>query len=299
MFCIKMTCDDYTLISHSVPLEESKERIKAMVQQELQSYHRHDFKRVQNSTMIDAECRQKICEWSYRIVDHFRIDREIVLSSWYFIDRFLCSEVQICEPTMMRLLSMSALLLASKISGSRELTMSCMSSLSSNISVDVLTKMEVLLLRSLKWKVHPPTAKAVIRELMGLLAIKIDNYEVLKKVSEHAHFFAELSVFDSELASISVVEVAIASLLNALKLAGKSELSVVGESFFDDCRGMLKTQHVIGDIEFVQNLLWEVFLANEESAILRSNLTDTEPEAKRRRQDTRTCSPVSSMQYNP
>ena len=126
----------------------------AMVQQELQSYRRHDFKRMPNPSMIDAECRQKICEWSYRVVDHFRIDREVVLSSWYFIDRFLCNKVQVCKPTMMRLLSMSALLLASKISGSRDLTMSCMSNLSSNISVDVLTKMEVLLLRSLKWKVH-------------------------------------------------------------------------------------------------------------------------------------------------
>ena len=42
----------------------------------------HDF-------VVDDTCRQKMCEWSYRIVDHFDGHRSLVAIAQNFVDRFL------------------------------------------------------------------------------------------------------------------------------------------------------------------------------------------------------------------
>ena len=39
--------------------------------------------------LVDDNCRQKMCEWSYRIVDHFKGSRELVCIAQNFVDRFL------------------------------------------------------------------------------------------------------------------------------------------------------------------------------------------------------------------
>ena len=38
---------------------------------------------------VDGHCRQKMCEWSYRIVDHFSGSRKLVAIAQNFVDRFL------------------------------------------------------------------------------------------------------------------------------------------------------------------------------------------------------------------
>ena len=37
---------------------------------------------------VDTVCREKMCEWSYRVCDHFQCDREIVAVSFSYLDRF-------------------------------------------------------------------------------------------------------------------------------------------------------------------------------------------------------------------
>jgi hypothetical protein len=39
--------------------------------------------------IVDDLCRQKMCEWSYRIVDHFSGSRELVAIAQNYVDRFL------------------------------------------------------------------------------------------------------------------------------------------------------------------------------------------------------------------
>ena len=39
--------------------------------------------------VVDNTCRQKMCEWSYRIVDHFDGHRSLVAIAQNFVDRFL------------------------------------------------------------------------------------------------------------------------------------------------------------------------------------------------------------------
>jgi len=45
----------------------------------------------QGDARIDEYCREQIVEWSFRVVDYFRIDREVVALSLSFLDRFLAT----------------------------------------------------------------------------------------------------------------------------------------------------------------------------------------------------------------
>lgn len=43
----------------------------------------------QQDFLVDDLCRQKMCEWSYRIIDTFNGRRELVAMAQNYIDRFL------------------------------------------------------------------------------------------------------------------------------------------------------------------------------------------------------------------
>jgi len=134
------------------------------------------------------EFRARICEWSYRVVDHCNIDREVVLTSVYFFDKFLSSQATGCNSNFIQLIAMTSLFLASKLYGPKPsaISMEYLASLSrSEFTTGHLTQMEMLLLRSLKWHVHPPTAKAAVQELLALIAITHSIGEaVLKDISK-------------------------------------------------------------------------------------------------------------------
>ena len=310
MFNIKMSNDRHLSLP-STNREEIQERIAAMYQQERTNYARHDYMNMRDSedgetnnegntrNRVSLECREKICEWSYRVVDHFGIDREVVLTSWNFIDRFLSTQ-QECNTTLFKLLAMTSLLLASKLYGSRRLSMQYLVELSrSEFSVGHMMQMEVLLLRTLKWHVHPPTVKAVIRDLLGLLSPMVDDV-VLKKVSEYAHFFAELSVYDMSLVGVEAADIALASLLNALNWIDESDLSdSVRLSFIEGACCILKTDHACEDIQFVEKKLWEVYSKTEECALSSATCTHEEPVSKRQRREDGDRSPITVMSTTP
>jgi hypothetical protein len=65
-------CHDYIMSS----------RIEKQCLPQMQSDPDQDF-------IVDQLCRQKMCEWSYRIVDHFNGSRELVAIAQNYVDRFL------------------------------------------------------------------------------------------------------------------------------------------------------------------------------------------------------------------
>jgi hypothetical protein len=287
MLRVRICNNDEFLPFQPAVKKEIQERIEVMMQQELTTYQRHDLLNLM-VFQTDREYRAKICDWCYSMVDQYNIDREAVLSSWYFIDRFLCTHQKEYEPKFIKLLSMVALLLASKLSSPRRISMHYLSKLSqSEFSVDALSKMERLLLQTLKWNLHPPSAKAVIRELVGFLATTIDENSA-KLVSKYAHFFAELSVYDTELARKQIMSIASAALLNALELTGlpKTHYSSIKRSLLNDFPRSITND----DIEFSQKMMWAVFCKTQECALTRAL---DKPLTKKRRHGTKSHSPVT------
>lgn len=296
--------------SSSDCLIELSERIALLMKQDMGVCSRQHEERLSSSSQrlpvyaMDPKRRRLIGEWFYKVADRFQLDRDVVLTAFSFVDRLLINERQALNPSLLRLLSVTAMLLSAKLHASREVTMKLMACLSLEVHASLLAKMELLLLRSLKWQVHSPTAKTAIRELVRLLAPRLNNYRLLQQVSDNAHYFAELGVLNPKLVGEPIFKVAISSILNALNLTGIPEMPTIIQKFLDDCSNILGTQNceVISNLcleqaSLVQDLLWSDYLINIECAVLRphSDSIDEEPTPKRTRRD----SPVSPMHIFP
>ena len=70
----------------------------------------YDEDESEESTEVDAVCREKMCEWSYRVCDHFHVPRDMVAISFSYLDRFLdrCQ----CDRTTFKLAAMTTLYMA-------------------------------------------------------------------------------------------------------------------------------------------------------------------------------------------
>lgn len=71
--------------------------------------------------LVDDLCRQKMCEWSYRIVDHFNGSRELVAIGQNYVDRFL--DKYRCDCTAYKLASITSLYLAVKVHNRKPFSM--------------------------------------------------------------------------------------------------------------------------------------------------------------------------------
>lgn len=118
-------------------LPDLKERLEVLLSQETGQYRQVDYvgqklprdKRAQieatnsvcNNTSntspslddVNARWREKICEWSYQVVDHFDFSREIVCISLSYLDRFL--SVRRADQKIFQLAAMTTLYIAIKL----------------------------------------------------------------------------------------------------------------------------------------------------------------------------------------
>jgi hypothetical protein len=77
---------------------------------------------------VDVVCREKMCDWSYRVADHFRTDRETVAYSFSFLDRFVdhcCT-----DRTAYKLAAMTTLYLATKMFNNKIISIASLAELS-------------------------------------------------------------------------------------------------------------------------------------------------------------------------
>lgn len=95
---------------------------------------------------INDVWREKICEWSYQVVDHFDFSREVVSISMHYLDRYLATRV--VDKKVFQLAAMTTLYLAIKLYESAKLSMSSMIELSRGyFTVEQMISMESLILR--------------------------------------------------------------------------------------------------------------------------------------------------------
>ena len=100
----------------------------------------------QSSGEINESWREKICEWSYQVIDHFDFSREVVMVSMNLLDRYLASRP--VNKKTFQLAAMTCLFLAIKLNEPGKLTMASMIALSRGyFRVDQMAAMEVSILR--------------------------------------------------------------------------------------------------------------------------------------------------------
>mmetsp|Transcript_13440 Transcript_13440/g.19234 ORF Transcript_13440/g.19234 Transcript_13440/m.19234 type:complete len:400 (+) Transcript_13440:80-1279(+) len=159
--------------------------------------------------------REKICEWSYQVIDHFDFNREIVTISLNYLDRFLNSRP--VNKKVFQLAAMTTLYLAIKLFEPGTLKMSSLIELSRGyFSVHHIAAMEETILRSLFWKVHPVTPLCFIRHLLFLLPRGSCTQNVKHDIMELSRFLTELSVCDYYFVTHKPSSIGLAALLNAI-----------------------------------------------------------------------------------
>ena len=146
------------------------DRLEVMLKQEASAYKTEDYlsldwqQRLSAKTPVD-DCglssegssqssagtinetwREKICEWSYQVIDHFDYSREVVMISMNLLDRYLAH--QSVNKKVFQLAAMTCLFIAIKLNEPGKLTMSSMIELSRGyFRVDQMAAMEISILR--------------------------------------------------------------------------------------------------------------------------------------------------------
>ena len=150
---------------------------------------------------IDKYCREQICLWPFRVVDYFRMDREVVSVSLSFLDRFLCKCS--CDRSTFKLAATTTHYMAVKVVHPQKLgDLGILSDLSrGEFEMKDGADMEAHILDCLTLKVHPPTAAAFSMIWLDYIQLELPHND-LEDLYSNTSFFVELAVCDYFFASL-------------------------------------------------------------------------------------------------
>jgi len=228
-------------------------------------------------TQIDDYCREQIVEWSFRVVDYFRIDREVVVFSLSILDRFLA--ICKCDRSTFKLAATTTLHLAVKLLHPCKLgELGILSDLSrGEFDMKDVASMENHILKSLNWKLHPPTAIAFSNLLLDYFFASQDVDMVptdIEDLYDISSFFTELAVCDYYFVGLTPSSVGIASIINALEGMFGPENKIAPRILKTASRMKIDQNQ---DLSRTTHRLWELYERSEECA-LHNNLDPMDDE---------------------
>lgn len=221
----------------------------------------------QGDARIDEYCREQIVEWSFRVVDYFRIDREVVAVSLSILDRFLATCQ--CDRSTFKLAATTTLHLAVKLLHPCKLAdLGILSDLSrGEFDMHDVAEMESHILQGLKWNLHPPTPNAfstlfldciVLDESINMTGADMDD------LHDISSFFTELAVCDYYFVRVSPSEIALAAIINALEGMFGHQNKYAAQILLAARR--LNIYHN-QDLSAASHRLWELYERSEECAL--------------------------------
>ena len=198
---------------------------------------------------VDALAREKMIDWKYRVADHYNISREVVAVSTSILDRYV--DCRYCDQKTFKLAAMVSLHLSAKVNCHTELSLPKLVQLSrGEFTVVDMQEMEVNLLKTLRYRVNPPTCQTYIQSLIHM--VPSSHESITRAIYDRSTFFAELSLFDYTFATKQRSLVAIAALLNAIEGVSEGLASEECEKVF------LSRIQQCTDLEFMSDVLDEV-----------------------------------------
>ena len=218
-------------------------------------------------TQIDDYCREQIVEWSFRVVDYFHIDREVVVVSLSMLDRFLA--ICKCDRSTFKLAATTTLNLAVKLLHPCKLgELGILSDLSrGEFDMKDVALMEKHILDSLNWKLHPPSSIAFCNILLDYF-FSSNNVDMIHTDIEDLYdissFFTELAVCDYYFVGLTQSTVAVASIINALEGMFGPE-NKIAPRILSCANNMDLYQHQ--DLTQITHRLWELYERSEECAL--------------------------------
>jgi hypothetical protein len=171
------------------------------------------------SAPVDVECRFRMSEWCYQIVDFCKFRRDSVAIAMSCLDRFLCSPAGreiFLDRSKFQLAAMTALYSTVKIHEPEAMDPNLIASLSRGVfNTDQVEAMEVVMLNAVQWRMNPPTAIAFIHQFFDLIPSHLVSEESREAVIELAKFQTELVVSDADFIAVNPSSVALGALMNA------------------------------------------------------------------------------------
>jgi hypothetical protein len=188
-----------------------------------------------SSSKVNMECRDILCSWCFRVVDHFRKPRHVVASAMSFLDRFSSKHAD-CARGTYQLVAITSLYLALKLEEGGRIRDSdyrsqhdlCYRDVLAHLTNDGITfkhilKMEIVLLQTFGFYTNPPLITTFVVDYIELLPLMghPDLFFVEEQHKEalvnKANSFTDMAVLDGSLSTARPSLVALACTLNAIR----------------------------------------------------------------------------------
>jgi hypothetical protein len=204
-------------------LSDQIDRFRAMKKQEQTHYAYRNYIRNPQSTLISSqtkdliEWREKICQWTYSVIDHFELHRETVAISIDLFDRFIATRGNRCDGDLALIISLTTLYIAIKIHERKRIKLSTLTQLSrGQFRAKDIELMELDILQALSWLVHPPTVSEFVTLYLKFLPPEVQG-PVRSEIFEQTRYLGELAVCDPFFIEHDSSTIAFAAILNVLE----------------------------------------------------------------------------------
>mmetsp|Transcript_20993 Transcript_20993/g.58110 ORF Transcript_20993/g.58110 Transcript_20993/m.58110 type:complete len:346 (+) Transcript_20993:102-1139(+) len=186
------------------------------------------------AVVVDMDCRTKMAQWCYKVIDFCNFDRETVAIAMNTLDRFMNNHhasTQACltDRRQYQLAAMTSLYQAVKIHEPEAMDPALIAKIShGTYTVAEIEAMEVQLLMGVAWRVNTPTTLAFARLLLELLSNGqsenddeglLDEF-ALETVYHLVKIQSEAAVMEYDFMAIPPSVVAYAAIHNALLALG-------------------------------------------------------------------------------
>ena len=266
---------------HAADKTDIMSAIEAMRFQEDAAYHCTDYLSNNDNdnndkTRVNQDCRRKMIEWCYQVVDYCKFNRETVSIAISLLDRYLDSpagQEVLGNRKVFQLVSMTCLYTAVKVHEPEAMEPKTIAGLSRGAyTEEQVTKAELQILMGVKWRVNPPTAMAFVQHYLSLLFSTLTTLSAKDKVAllNVARFQTELAVYDYTLSSVQASRVALAAVANAMHSVG---LSVETQEAF--LCGLARLLRIREDAHDVQMKLYEAVQSASVTLLPRNSIAES------------------------
>jgi len=207
---------------------------------------------------IDSDCRVKMSEWCYQVVDFCKFRRETVAIGMSYLDRYLCTpkgRSALCNRKEYQLAAMTALYIAIKLHEPLEMETSLLADLSRGCYTEMeFVDMECIMLQAIKWRVNGPTCLSFVAHFLALLPSAVHR-SVADSIMEYSRFMTELAVAEQSFVTFKPSEVALAAVLNAVEGMDKTLFPIKTQAKFIrylERYGELSGTHWRSNVEKIQ-----------------------------------------------
>lgn len=248
----------------------------------------------QQQRPVDKECRSKMAEWCFQVVDFCKFNRETVSIAMNYLDRFLMTAPDaILNRKTFQLAAMTCLYTAIKVHEPEAMEPQVIASLSRGAyTEDEVTAMERRIVMAIQWRMNPPTAMAFVHHFMTFCGngTPASNADIL----ELAKFQTELAAANYNLiCAVPASTIAFAALSNALQ-----QCTVGDDDYYEFATRIAHIASIDADSDLVfqvQDDLYEAIQTSTMKCTSGRSMKNTSI----RKDDMEDVSSNSSIHYSP